>query len=237
MTSQNRRPRRLWPLAGYKGVLWARFATTMFEEEWLVKTTLRDAFHITVPALLLMALSACGGGGGGGGTSPPSVNQPVSSGSSPNPVPTISALSPSCAPAGEQFIDGVDNQLTVIGPNDFVTGSVVRWNGSDRPTTNGSGNWVTAQISASDIATAGTAVVTVFNPAAGGTEHRVPAMYGPAYVTRGAVVLPASAAPTDPLISADTNVSLGGRLGTESRIAQSVELDSGDIPTFFVSAM
>ncbi len=44
----------------------------------------------------------------------------------------------------------------------------MRWNGSDRPTTNGSGNWVTAQISASDIATAGTAVVTVFNPAAGG---------------------------------------------------------------------
>jgi YVTN family beta-propeller protein len=44
----------------------------------------------------------------------------------------------------------------------------VRWNGSDRPTTNGSGNWVTAQLSASDIAKAGTAVVTVFNPAPGG---------------------------------------------------------------------
>jgi YVTN family beta-propeller protein len=141
----------------------------MFEEEWLVKTTLRDAFHITVPALLLMALSACGGGGGGGGTSPPSVNQPVSSGFSPTPVPTIAALYPSCAPAGEQFIDGVDNQLTVIGPTAFVTGSVVRWNGSDRPTSgNGSINAITAQISASDIATAGTAVVTVFNPAAGG---------------------------------------------------------------------
>jgi 6-phosphogluconolactonase len=52
-------------------------------------------------------------------------------------------------------------------PN-FVAGSVVRWNGSDRPTTNGSGNWVTAQLSASDIAKAGTAVVTVFNPAPGG---------------------------------------------------------------------
>ncbi len=44
----------------------------------------------------------------------------------------------------------------------------MRWNGSDRPTTsNGSINGLTAQISASDIAAAGTAVVTVFNPAAG----------------------------------------------------------------------
>ena len=120
----------------------------------------------------LAALGACGGG-----TSQSSINQPVSSGqpvstgSSPNPVPTISALSPSCAPAGEQFIDGVDNQLTVIGPNapGFVAGSVVRWNGSDRPTTsNGSINGLTAQISASDIAAAGTVVVTVFNPAPGG---------------------------------------------------------------------
>jgi YVTN family beta-propeller protein len=87
--------------------------------------------------------------------------------------PTISVLAPSCAPAGEQFINGVNNQLTVIGPYPpppgFVAGSVVRWNGSDRPTTsNGSVNALTAQISASDIAAAGTAVVTVFNPGPGG---------------------------------------------------------------------
>jgi YVTN family beta-propeller protein len=125
--------------------------------------------------LISLSLCACGGGGGGGGTGGTSqlaTNQPAPSGSSPNPVPTISVLYPSCAPAGEQFIDGVDNQLTVIGPNvgpDFVAGSVVRWNGSDRPTTgNGSINGLTAQISASDIAAAGTAVVTVFNPATGG---------------------------------------------------------------------
>jgi hypothetical protein len=67
----------------------------------------------------------------------------------------------------------VNNQLTVIGPYPpppgFVAGSVVRWNGSDRPTTsNGSVNGLTAQISASDIAAAGTAVVTVFNPGPGG---------------------------------------------------------------------
>jgi 6-phosphogluconolactonase len=86
----------------------------------------------------------------------------------------ISVLYPSCAPAGEQFINGVNNQLTVIGPYPtpppgFVAGSVVRWNGGDRPTTsNGSVNGLTAQISASDIAAAGTAVVAVFNPGPGG---------------------------------------------------------------------
>jgi 6-phosphogluconolactonase len=85
-----------------------------------------------------------------------------------NPVPTINTLYPSCAPAGEQFVDSVDNQLEVVGLN-FVAGSVVRWNGSDRPTTsNGSINGLIAQISASDIAAAGTAAVTVFNSEPGG---------------------------------------------------------------------
>jgi 6-phosphogluconolactonase (cycloisomerase 2 family) len=85
-----------------------------------------------------------------------------------NLVPTTSSLYPSCAPAGEQFVDSVDNQLTVVGEN-FVADSVVRWNGSDRPTaSNGSIDGLIAQISANDIAAAGTAVVTVFNPPPGG---------------------------------------------------------------------
>jgi 6-phosphogluconolactonase len=90
----------------------------------------------------------------------------VSGGS--NSLPTIQVLYPSCAPAGEQFVDSVDNQLTVVGQN-FVANSVVRWNGSDRSTTgNGTINGLVAQISASDIASAGTASVTVFNPGSGG---------------------------------------------------------------------
>jgi len=80
-----------------------------------------------------------------------------------NPVPTINSLGgPSCAPAGGPAFD-----LSVYGLN-FVTSSVVRWNGSDRPTTFYASSYVTAQISASDIAAAGTAAVTVFNPAPGG---------------------------------------------------------------------
>ena len=111
---------------------------------------------------VLVLLCGCGGGAGqGGGTAGPPSGPPVSSGS--NPIPAIQVLSPSCAPSG-----GPLNQLTVVGLN-FVAGSVVRWNGSDRPTTsNGSINGLTAQISANDIAAAGTAAVTVFNPAPGG---------------------------------------------------------------------
>ena len=101
----------------------------------------------------------------GGGTSK-AINFTITSGS-PGSVPTISVLDPSGVPAGEPSF-----QLLVVGPypgSNFVTGSVVRWNGSDRPTmSNGSVNGLIAQISASDIAAAGTDAVTVFNPGPGG---------------------------------------------------------------------
>jgi YVTN family beta-propeller protein len=85
-----------------------------------------------------------------------------------NPVAAISTLYPSCAPAGEQLVDSTDNLLTVVGDN-FLPSSVVRWNGTDLPTTsNGSINGLIAQVPPSDIAAAGTATVTVFNPAPGG---------------------------------------------------------------------
>jgi hypothetical protein len=100
----------------------------------------------------------------GGGTSKAS-NFTITSGLSS--VLTISVLDPSGVPAGEPSF-----QLLVVGPypgSNFVTGSVVRWNGSDRPTmSNGSVNGLLAQISASDVAAAGAAAVTVFNPGPGG---------------------------------------------------------------------
>jgi hypothetical protein len=57
--------------------------------------------------------------------------------------------------------------LTVEG-TDFVAGAVVQWNGVDRVTTVVSATQVTAEILAADIADAGTASVTVVNPAPGG---------------------------------------------------------------------
>jgi YVTN family beta-propeller protein len=94
----------------------------------------------------------------GGGTSK-AINFTITSGV--NPVPTIQDLFPTCSPAGDPV------QLQVVGSN-FVANSVVRWNGSNQPTTMNAINGLIAQISASDVAAAGTAAVTVFNPGPGG---------------------------------------------------------------------
>jgi hypothetical protein len=79
-----------------------------------------------------------------------------------NPVPAISSISPSSATAG-----GPGFTLTVNGSN-FVSGSKVHWNGSPRTTTFSSSTRLMASISAADIATAGTASVTVVNATPGG---------------------------------------------------------------------
>ncbi len=79
-----------------------------------------------------------------------------------NPVPATTGLSPASATAG-----GAPFTLTVNGSG-FITGSVVQWNGAVRTTTYVSSTQLTASITATDIATAGTASVTVFNPAPGG---------------------------------------------------------------------
>jgi len=62
----------------------------------------------------------------------------------------------------------------------------VRWNGSDQPTTldpNSEGGILTAQISASDIAAAGTTAITVFNPPPGGGSSNLMTLT----ITTGAV--------------------------------------------------
>jgi hypothetical protein len=73
-------------------------------------------------------------------------------------APTVTSLAPSSATAG-----GADFTLTVNGTN-FVSGAAVQWNGTSRPTTFVSATRLTAAISAPDIATQGTAQVTVANP-------------------------------------------------------------------------
>ncbi len=91
---------------------------------------------------------------GGGGESAPPVT--------PNPVPSLSSLTPATAPAGSRALT-----LTVYGLN-FISGSVVQWRGSSRTTTYVSSSQLTASITPDDLAAAGQAAVTVFNPAPGG---------------------------------------------------------------------
>ncbi len=105
--------------------------------------------------------------GAGGGASNPqifTITQPAPA------APTLTSLNPNSANAG-----GPAFTLTLTGSN-FVNASVARWNGSNRPTTIVSATQLSAQIPASDIANAGTAAVTVFNPpnatgAGGGTSN------------------------------------------------------------------
>ena len=96
-------------------------------------------------------------------------------------TPQITALDPgSAAPGGPAFT------LTVTGSG-FVAGSVVNWNGSPRPTTFVSSTQLTASIAAADIASPGSATITVVNPGS---------------VTSNAVVFPISstcAAPGPPV--------------------------------------
>jgi hypothetical protein len=75
-----------------------------------------------------------------------------------NLLPEIASLSPALAVAGSGSFE-----LTVNGAN-FVQSSVVRFHGADRPTTFVSSAQLKAQIPAADVAAAGSAPITVFNP-------------------------------------------------------------------------
>lgn len=93
-----------------------------------------------------------------------------------NPAPSISTLSPNSVLVGSAAFT-----LTVAGTN-LASSSVVQWNGSSRTTTYVSGTQLQAAISASDVAMAGTAQVTVFTPApGGGTSSALPFTVTPKY--------------------------------------------------------
>ncbi len=79
-----------------------------------------------------------------------------------NPVPTLTAISPTSTGAG-----GAAFTMTLTGTN-FISGSTAQWKGSARATTFVSATQLTAAITAADIATSGTAAITVVNPAPGG---------------------------------------------------------------------
>ena len=88
----------------------------------------------------------------------------------PNPVPTLSGISPNSAPAGSPSLT-----LTITGSNFLPTsdpsgGSKVNWNAGPTQTTltasSISASSIQATVNASLLSTAGCAVVTVFNPPA-----------------------------------------------------------------------
>jgi len=104
------------------------------------------------PAVFSLALALCGCGSGGNSGTPPASN----------PAPSLASLSPASAVFGSAAVN-----VTVNGSN-FATASTVNWNGAALTTTYVSAAQLTALIPASDLASAGTASVTVDNPMPGG---------------------------------------------------------------------
>ena len=80
----------------------------------------------------------------------------------PNPVPTVSSISPASAPLG-----GANVTIAVSGSS-FVPASTIQLNGSPLPTTYVGSSQLAATISPANIAAFGNYNVTVSNPAPGG---------------------------------------------------------------------
>ncbi len=96
----------------------------------------------------------------------PSVASMVRITAAAGTVPTLTSLSPNSAAVG-----GPGFTLTINGGG-FVSGSVVRWNGTARTTTFVNASRLTATIPAGDLATAGLGQITVLNPG-GATSNAV----------------------------------------------------------------
>jgi hypothetical protein len=79
-----------------------------------------------------------------------------------NPAPSLTSVSPSTASAG-----GTAFTLTAAGSS-FINGSVINWDGAALATTFVSATQLTASVPAANIATAGTANVTVVTATPGG---------------------------------------------------------------------
>ncbi len=77
-----------------------------------------------------------------------------------NPTAVINSFSPP-----RVLVGGLDFTMTVNGSN-FVSGAIVQWNGSNRPTSFVGSTQLSAAITATDIAKSGVVQITVLNPLA-----------------------------------------------------------------------
>ncbi len=144
----------------------------------------------------------------------------------PNPLPNLASIAPaSTAAAGPAFA------LTIVGTN-FISTSQVQWNGAARMSTVISSTSITAQITAADIATAGSAVVTVSSPAPGGGAS------GPLTFTITAAVNPVPALSALAPNSADAGAAAISLLVTGSNFTSSSQVlwNGSPRPSTFASA-
>ena len=127
---------------------------TQFVTDTLVKAAVPYS-NVATPTTAQIRVSNPTDAGGGGVSN--SVSFTVT-----NALPTLTTLTPSTIATGTQ---GYDVALQGSG---FYSGSVVSVNGSARTTTFNAQNALTVHLTAADLALAGTAQITVANPAPGG---------------------------------------------------------------------
>jgi hypothetical protein len=127
---------------------------------------------------------------------------------SKNMVPVLDAISPTSATAG-----GSSLTLTVTGSN-FTSGSVVQWNASSLPTTVVDDTQLQASVSGSQVASAGTAQITVYTSGRwGGTSNGLTfTINAPPPTTTTTTTSPPPPSPSP--LSIDTSSVPGGTSGT-----------------------
>ena len=159
----------------------------------------------------------------------------------PNPTPVITSLDPNARASGSgAFV------LNIIGSG-FVGNSQARWNGADRTTTFVNSTRLTMSVSAADVASVGTANITVSSPApGGGTSNSVSFAIGTSAVTTSAATfIQGSVAPDSIVAAFGQGMAVGIQsaasfelpfliLGTSVQVRDSLGV-SRQAPLFFVS--
>jgi hypothetical protein len=141
-----------------------------------------------------------------------------------SPTPQIYSITPSSVIAGVPAFT-----LTVSGSN-FVTQSVVLWNGSPRTTTYVSASQLSAQITAADVGAAGSYSVTVSNASAGGPVSSATAF---TVTSLGPLALN-SISPSQ--VAAGGSAFMLTAIGTGFASTSSIAWNGTSLPTTYVSS-
>ncbi len=139
---------------------------TTFVSESELKITVQAADVPANPAVTQASVSVHNPAPGGGAASRAFF---ITQSTASNPVPAIAQLAPQSMPVGSD-----DFTLTIYGSG-FIASSQVQWNGENVPTTYVNGTELTITVLNDQLLQAGTAVVTVQNPApVGGASNNAP---------------------------------------------------------------
>jgi len=146
------------------------------------------------------------------------------------PTPTITRVAPAMTTAGSQAF-----AFTVFGAN-FASNAVIEWNGAPLATTANSDGSLSASVGAVELTTAGTANVTVFNPASGTNGTTTSPVFEIAInssgSTGGTVTTTSAQVTVQPGSSTNVPVIVSGAASTTVTSATCVNLPAGASCTY-----